>query len=69
MTILSQKQLSLAEIYSDCTHFFESDKHHFLSLLEENLNLHALIPHSFISIITARMADIGILIFVRFSGR
>ena len=47
MTILSQKQLSLAEIYSDCTHFFESDKHHFLSLLEENLNLHALIPHSF----------------------
>ncbi|WP_414733923.1 hypothetical protein [Acetobacterium carbinolicum] len=47
MTILSQKQLSLAEIYSECTHFFESDKHHFLSLLEENLNLHALIPHSF----------------------
>ena len=47
MTILSQKQLSLAEIYSDCTHFFESDKHHFLSLLEENLNLHAFIPHSF----------------------
>lgn len=46
MTILSQKQLSLAEIYSDCTHFFESDKHHFLSLLEENLNLHALI-HKF----------------------
>lgn len=26
---------------------FESDKHHFLSPLEENLNLHALIPHSF----------------------
>ena len=47
MDILPQKQLSLAEIYSDCTHFFESDKHHFLSLLEENLNLHALIPHSF----------------------
>jgi hypothetical protein len=22
MTILSQKQLSLAEVYSDCTHFF-----------------------------------------------
>lgn len=47
MDILPQKQLSFAEIYADCTHFFEQDKHHFLSLLEEKLDLHALVPHSF----------------------
>jgi hypothetical protein len=49
MDILPQKQLSFAEIYADCTHFFEQDKHHFLSLLEEKLDLHALVPHSFYS--------------------
>lgn len=27
------KQLSLANIYIDCNHFFENDKCHFLSLL------------------------------------
>lgn len=47
MSILPQKQLSLADIYSDCTTFFESDKPQFLSLLENNLNLSALIPSSF----------------------
>ncbi|WKY49208.1 transposase [Eubacteriaceae bacterium ES3] len=47
--MLPQKQLSFAEIYADCTHFFEQDKHHFLSLLEEKLDLHALVPHSFYS--------------------
>ncbi|MTI46329.1 MAG: transposase [Firmicutes bacterium] len=45
--MLTHKQLSLAEIYSDCANFFENDKNHFLSLLEENLNLDELIPHSF----------------------
>ncbi len=47
MTMISQKQLSMAEIFSDCTNFFENDKHHFLLLLESNLNLDDLIPHSF----------------------
>lgn len=47
MAILPHKQLSLAEIYSDCTNSFENDKHHFLSLLEENLSLDKLIPRSF----------------------
>jgi hypothetical protein len=47
MSILTHKQLSLAEVYSDCANYFENDKHHFLSLLEENLNLDELIPFSF----------------------
>ncbi len=47
MPILSHKQLSLAEIYSDCANYFENDKHYFLSLLKENLNLDELIPLSF----------------------
>jgi hypothetical protein len=45
--MISQKQLSMAEIFSDCTNFFENDKHHFLWLLETNLNLDELIPYSF----------------------
>ncbi len=47
MPILTHKQLSLAEIYSDCANYFENDKNHFLSLLKENLNLDELIPLSF----------------------
>lgn len=47
MSILPQKQLSLAEIYDDCSTFFENDKHHFLTLLEENINLNEFIPFSF----------------------
>lgn len=47
MPILAHNQLSLAEIYSDCSNILESDKHQFLSLLEENLNLDELIPQSF----------------------
>lgn len=41
------KQLSLADIYSDCNNVFENDKYHFLSLLEDNINLEELIPASF----------------------
>ncbi len=47
MPILAHNQLSLAEIYSDCSNILDSDKHQFLSLLEENLNLDELIPQSF----------------------
>lgn len=47
MSILAQKQLSLAEIYSDCFNILENDKHQFLSLLEENLNLDEFIPATF----------------------
>ena len=47
MSILTHKQLSLAEIYSDCSNSFENDKHHFLTLLEQNLNLREFIPLTF----------------------
>lgn len=41
------KQLSLADIYSDCNNIFENDKYRFLSLLEDNINLEKIIPFSF----------------------
>lgn len=47
MSILTHKQISLAEIYSECSTILETDQHQFLSLLEENLNLDELIPRSF----------------------
>lgn len=45
--MIKAKQLSLADIYSECNSVFENDKYHFLSLLEENINLEELIPTSF----------------------
>ncbi len=47
--MIPQKQLSLAEIYSDCKSYFENDKPHFLSLLETTINLDEIIPSSFIN--------------------
>jgi transposase len=37
--MITQKQLSLASIFSDCEEKFENDKPAFLSLLEKNINL------------------------------
>lgn len=45
--MIPQKQLSLADIYSDCKSFFESDKPKLLSLLEDTINLSEFIPISF----------------------
>ena len=45
--MVKAKQLSLVDIYSDCNNVFENDKYHFLSLLEDNINLEELIPVSF----------------------
>lgn len=45
--MITYNQLSLAEIFSDCQDFFENDKHHFLSLLENTINLREFIPYSF----------------------
>lgn len=41
------KQLSLSDIYFDCSNSFENDKYHFLSLLEDNLDLDDFISISF----------------------
>ena len=45
--MISQKQLSLADIFEDCKDIFESDKHLFLTLLENHIDLDEIIPISF----------------------
>lgn len=47
--MISYKQLSLAEIFTDCQHKFENDKPAFLSLLENNINLDGFISVSFLN--------------------
>lgn len=42
-----KKQLSLVDIYDDCSNSFKNDKHHFLELLEENIYLEVFIPITF----------------------
>ena len=46
--MIPHKQLSLAEIFSNCQEKFENDKPQFLSLLENIININELIPYSFI---------------------
>jgi Transposase domain (DUF772). len=45
--MITYKQLSLAEIFSDCSNSFENDKYHFLSLLEKNIDIDGFISVSF----------------------
>ena len=45
--MIPHKQLSLAEIFSDCQEKFEDDKPQFLSLLENTININKFIPLSF----------------------
>lgn len=45
--MIPQKQLSLADIFTDCQNKFEEDKPAFLSLLESHINLDEIIPTSF----------------------
>ncbi len=45
--MITYKQLSLAQIFSDCTEKFENDKYQFLTLLENNLDLDEFISISF----------------------
>ena len=47
--MITQKQLSWADIFSDCKDKFENDKPAFLSFLEKNLNLNEFIPVSFLN--------------------
>ena len=47
INMIPYKQLSLTDIYSDCTTFFDSDKPKFLSLLEDTINFEDFIPVSF----------------------
>ena len=45
--MISHKQLSLEDIYSDCQNIFENDKPAVLSLLETHIDLDEIIPVSF----------------------
>ena len=45
--MIPYKQLSLADIFSDCQNKFENDKPVFLSLLENHIDIDEIIPISF----------------------
>ena len=47
--MITYKQLSLADTYSDCKEKFENDKYQFLSLLQNTIDLDELVPASFIN--------------------
>jgi len=47
--MIPYKQLSLADIFTDCQNKFENDKYQFLTLLDETLDFDEIIPPSFIS--------------------
>ena len=47
ITMIPQKQLSLADIFEDCKNIFDFDKPQFLSLLEKHIDLDEIIPTSF----------------------
>ena len=45
--MITHKQLSLADIFTDCQNKFENDKYQFLQLLEDTINLDEIVPASF----------------------
>jgi len=47
--MITYKQLSLADIFTDCQNEFDNDKYHFLSLLDETIDLDEIVPPSFVS--------------------
>ena len=59
ITMISQKQLSLADIFEDCKDIFESDKPQFLTLLENHIDLDEIIPFSFTIITMHPQAEIA----------
>ncbi len=47
--MIPYKQLSLADIFTDCQNKFDNDKYTFLELLENSIDLDEIVPASFIS--------------------
>ena len=47
--MIPYKQLSLADIFTDCQNKFDNDKYEFLSILDETINLDEIVPVSFVS--------------------
>ena len=46
--MITYKQLSLADIFSDCQNKFDNNKYEFLSILDETINLDEIVPTSFV---------------------
>ena len=55
--MIPYKQLSLADIFTDCQNKFDNDKYEFLSILDETINLDEIVPVSFVSHFTLPPAD------------
>lgn len=47
--MIPYKQLSLADIFSDCQYQFDNDKYKFLELLDQTIDLDEIVPASFVS--------------------
>ena len=47
--MITYKQLSLADIFTDCQNIFDNDKYEFLSLLDKTISLDEIVPLSFVS--------------------
>ena len=47
--MIPYKQLSLADIFTDCQNKFDNDKYEFLELLKNTINLDEIVPASFVS--------------------
>ena len=47
--MIPYKQLSLADIFTDCQNKFDNDKYEFLELLENTIHLDEIVPASFVS--------------------
>lgn len=47
--MITHKQLSLADVFTDCKNKFVDDKYEFLSLLDKTISLDEIVPVSFIS--------------------
>ena len=46
--MIPYKQLSLADIFTDCQNKFDNDKYEFLSILDETIDLDEIVPVSFV---------------------
>lgn len=46
--MITHKQLSLADIFTDCQNKFDNDKCEFLSMLDETINFDEIVPASFV---------------------
>ena len=47
--MITHKQLSLADIFTDCQNKSDNDKYEFLELLDNAINLDEIVPASFVS--------------------